>query len=117
MGFGGGDPGAAPTADAPAAGGPGRAPTPSGSPSDVLVRVPEPCLAVADQAEQAFTVFDEAVDAARSFDARRLQEVVDDVQQLRPRVEELADGCRDRAGQDLLEGTTATSLPTPTTEP
>ena len=92
----------------------GGEPSPPPDPGDLLVRVPEPCLRVADEAEQAVATLDRAVDAARSLDARRLQDVVDDVQRLRPRLEDLADRCRSRAGQDAGSGDTVGATPTPT---
>lgn len=100
---------------ADAAGAPG--PEPSAAPSDLLVRVPEPCLAVAEQAEEAMAVVDRAVDAVRSFDPRELQQVLDRAQELRPGVERLAADCRARAGRDVAGGDTVTSTPTPGAAP
>jgi hypothetical protein len=100
-----GDPAAAP------------APEPSAAPSDLLVRVPEPCLAVAEQAEEAVAVVDRAVAAVRSFDARELQEVLNQAQNLRSGVERLAADCRARAGRDAVGGETVTSTPTPGAAP
>lgn len=94
-----------------AAGAPG--PEPSAAPRDLLVRVPEPCLAVAEQAEEAMAVVDRAVAAVRSFDPRELQEVLDQAQDLRPGMEQQAADCRARAGRDVAGGDTVTSTPTP----
>lgn len=98
-----------------AAGAPGL--EPSAAPGDLLVRVPEPCLAVAEQAEEAVAVLDRAVRAVRSFDPRELQEVLDQAQGLRPGVEQLASDCRARAGRDVVGGDTVTSAPRPGAAP
>jgi hypothetical protein len=108
--------GGSPTDAGPQVGAPAPStisPAPSAPASDALARVPEPCLALADQTETAFAVFDRAVDAVRQLDARRLQEAVDDVQVLRPQAQDLAAQCRSRAGQDALGGDTVTPVPTP----
>lgn len=102
-----------PPAPPAAAAEPSTGPEPSPSPGDLLVRVPEPCLAAAGAAEEAVAVVDRAVAAARSFDARGLQEAVGEAQRLRPRVEDLAGSCRSRAGQDVVLGDTVTQTPTP----
>lgn len=88
-------------------------PAPSASPSDLLVRVPEPCLAVAEQTEEAVAVVDRVIAAARSFNPRGLQEALDDVQELRPGLEQQARECRSRAGRDVVVGDTVTSAPAP----
>jgi hypothetical protein len=111
--------GAPDEAPVPATTDPAAAPAsePSAAPSDLLVRVPEPCLAVAEQAEEAVAVVDRAVAAVRSFDARELQEVLDQAQDLRPGVERLAADCRARTGRDAVGGETVTSAPTPGAAP
>lgn len=88
-------------------------PGPSASPSDLLVRVPEPCLAVAEQTEEAVAVVDRVIAAARSFNPRGLQEALDDVQALRPGLEQQARECRARAGRDVVVGDTVTPAPAP----
>lgn len=65
------------------------------------VRVPESCLAAADGAVVAANRVDDVVKAVRDLDARRLQELVDEVQQQQPRVRELAERCRSTAGERL----------------
>lgn len=72
-------------------------PEPAGplpSPTGLLVRVPDPCLQAVDKAEVAYGVLDQAVAAARELDARRLQELVDQVQQERRQTEALVEACR-----------------------
>ena len=85
--------------------------------SDVVVRVPGACLEAADGAEEAARQVDDVADAVRSFDARRLQELVDRFQQLQPEVQRLADRCRELAGDRLQEGTFVTPEPGASTGP
>jgi hypothetical protein len=68
---------------------------------DVEVRVPESCLAAADGAVVAANRIDDVVEAVRDFDAQRLQELVDEVQEQQPQVRELAERCRSTAGERL----------------
>ena len=82
--------------------------TPSG---DALVRVPASCLDAADGAERAARQVDDVAAAVREFDARRLQELVDEFQQLQPEVQRLADQCRSAAGEGLGDGTLVTPAP------
>ncbi len=79
------------TVAASTATGPGTAPSPSG----LVVRVPQPCLQVADQAQVAFGILQDAAAAARELDARRLQELVNQAQQERDRTQALISACRD----------------------
>lgn len=81
--------------------------------SDALVRVPASCLQAADGAEEAAREVDDVVEAVRTFDARRLQELVDRFQQLQPEVQRLADQCRGAAGDQLREGELVTPAPAP----
>ena len=85
--------------------------------ADVVVRVPGACLEAADGAEEAAREVDDVADAVRSFDARRLQELVDRFQQLQPEVQRLADRCRELAGDRLQEGTFVTPEPVASTGP
>lgn len=85
----GGDDSAAPHSTA--------APAPSGSAStsgDAVVTVPGACLDAANQAEEAFSLLRGGVTAIRDLDARRLQELVDQLQKLDPQVRSLVDECR-----------------------
>lgn len=87
---------------------------PATSPSDVLVRVPGSCLEAADGAEQAAGQIDDVVEAVRALDARRLQELLDEFQQLQPDIQALADRCREVAGEQLEDGGLITPAPAAT---
>lgn len=91
---------------------PSPEPTPAGN--DVLIRVPGSCLQVAEEAETAVQGFDELAAAARDFDARELQDIVDRLQKLRPQIEALSTQCRDAAGEGLAEGSLVSPAPTTT---
>lgn len=78
---------------------------------DTVVRVPESCLAAADGAVVASNRIDDVVAAVRDLDARRLQEVVDEVQQQQPQVRELAERCRSTAGERLEDAELTTAEP------
>lgn len=81
----------------------GASPSSAASP-EVVVRVPASCLDVADQADRAAEVFDGALEAVRDFDARRLEEIVEEVQDLQPSIQEQAQQCRDQAEQARTDG-------------
>lgn len=87
---------------------------PATSPSDVLVRVPAQCLEAADGAEQVARQVDDVVEAVRALDARRLQELLDEFQQLQPDIQALADRCREVAGEQLQDGGLITPAPAAT---
>lgn len=94
---------------------PGDGAEPSPTPSDLVVRVPESCLRAAEAAAEASRQFDDVVAAVRDLDARRLQELVDRVQQAQPEAQRLAEQCRSVAGERLLDvDVTPTPAPTPT---
>lgn len=99
----GGRPAAAPAPTAT----PQASPTPAG----LVVTVPQPCLDAADGVAETSQEVRGAVDAVRSLDARRLQEIVDRIQALQPRVQMLADTCRAAAGSRLENGTLTSSPP------
>lgn len=90
---------------------------PSPGPTDLVVRVPQSCLDAADGATEATGQVDDVVAAVRDLDARRLQEIVDRIQQVQPRVQRLAEQCRSVAGQRLQDGELATSAPVPSPTP
>jgi len=103
---------AAPSAtSSPTPGGDGE---PSPTPSDLVVTIPESCLQAAEAAAEASQQFDDVVAAVRDLDARRLQEIVDRVQQAQPEAQRLAEQCRSVAGERLgdVEGTSA-PVPSP----
>lgn len=78
------------------------APTPSGVPSagesgDGTVVVPQECVAAADTSLEVLDLVRKAVAAIGDLDARRLQEIVDRLQELDPEVTRLAETCRTEA--------------------
>lgn len=75
--------------------------SPQPTPPDPAVAAPDPCLQAVDQAEVAYRILDDAVTAARELDARRLQELVDQVQQERARTQTLVGACRAQAAAAL----------------
>lgn len=102
-----GAPLAAPTAE----------PSPTGQaspePTDLVVTVPAVCVEAAELAEDAARQVDDVAAAARDFDARRLQELVDTLQELRPELEDRAAQCRDLAGEGLVGSVTPSPTPAP----
>jgi len=93
---------------------PGQGGEPSPTPSDLVVTIPESCLQAAEAAAEASQQFDDVVAAVRDLDARRLQVIVDRVQQAQPEAQRLAEQCRSVAGDRLLDGETT---PAPATTP
>ena len=84
-------------------------PEPSG---DATVTVPAECIETAELSQQAIALTREAAQAIGDLDARRLQEIVDDLQALEPEVNDLATRCRDAAegtfgGSDEATSTTS----------
>lgn len=97
-------------------------PTPSPSPSpadpaDLAIRIPAPCVQVAEEADAAFQDIDQLAEAVRGFDARTLQQFLDRFQQVRPRIEALSQECQDRAAAGVVEGDLVTPTPAPDTAP
>ena len=88
---------------------PAAAPAPSPTASDLLVRVPAPCLQAAERAEQAYALVEQGVTAARELDARGLADLVDQVQQQRPEAPALLDACRAAAATAVVEPAPAPS--------
>lgn len=111
-GTSGDDDGAAASADASPS--PGVVATEDPDSTDLVVRVPQSCLDAADGALEASQQVDDAVAAVRDLDARRLQEIVDEVQRLQPDVRDQAERCRATTGSRLEEGQLATPAPAPT---
>lgn len=66
-------------------------------PGDRTVTVPVECLEAAERSQEALGLTRQAAEAIGSFDARRLQEIVDELQGLEPEVSALARSCQDRA--------------------
>lgn len=85
-------------------------PEPGSSP-DRTITVPGECLQVAERSQEALTLTQEAAQALGELDARRLQGIVDRLQDLEPQVRELAAACQE-AGGNVDGGAT----PSPTTQ-
>lgn len=105
--------------DAPAAtAAPTAQPTTSPSPveEELVVQVPSVCVEAAELAETVSRALGDVADAAGALDARRLQETLDVVQQLRPEVEATSQACRDIAldGRIVTPETPETASPSPT---
>lgn len=79
---------------------------------DVIVRIPGSCLEAAEGAERVAQRLDDVANAARDFNARRLQELVDDLQALQQQVRELAEECRASAQVGVAEPTPPPASPT-----
>lgn len=82
---------------------------------EVVVQVPSVCVEAAELSETVTRALGDVADAAGALDARRLQESLDVVQQIRPEVEATSRECRDLA----LSGRIVTPDPTvtPTADP
>lgn len=92
-------------------------PTEGDLPSDeqeVVVRVPAACIEAAELAQTVISALSDVADAAAAFDARRLQESLDVVQQMRPEVEATASECRDLTADARIVTQDPTGTPTPT---
>jgi hypothetical protein len=68
-----------------------------GEDSDLTVRVPEACVQAATDASALVDSVDRVVAAVADLDLRRLRETVDEVQQVRDGVQEVAEQCREIA--------------------
>lgn len=91
----------------------------SGDPetTDVVVRVPASCLEAADGALAATDEVDSAVAALRDLDARRLQEIVDRVQQSQGEIRALAERCQQTGAERLEDGALASEAPSASPTP
>jgi len=99
----------------------GQSPSPqpgaSPVPDELVVQVPAVCVEAAELADTVSKALGDVIDSAGALDARRLQESLDVVQQLRPEVEATSAACRDLALDGRIvtpEETTATVTPSPT---
>ena len=81
---------------------------------EVVVQVPAACVEAAELAQTVTSALGDVADAAGALDARRLQESLDVVQQIRPEVEATASECRDLAADARVVTQDPTSTPTPT---
>lgn len=95
---------------------PSPSPTPdvTDGPQDINVRVPAPCVQVAEEADAAFQDVDAFAEAVRSFDARRLQDFLERFQEVRPRIESLSEQCQQLASDGIVDGDLITETPAPT---
>lgn len=90
---------------------PSAEPDASPTPDELVVQVPAVCVEAAELADSVSRALGEVIDAAGALDARRLQESLDVVQQMRPEIEATSAACRDLA----LDGRIVT--PDETAEP
>lgn len=109
-------------ADAPLAGPTSEPTTDDDPPTDeeeVVVQVPSVCVEAAELAQSVTAALGDVADAAGALDARRLQESLDVVQQLRPEVEATASACRDLAldGRIVTPDPTGSPTPSPSSTP
>lgn len=105
---------AAPTVDPTADAADGE--RPSGEP-EVVVRIPAACVEAAELAATVTSALGDVAYAAGSLDARRLQESLDVVQQIRPEVESASRECRDLARDARVVTPEQTGPPTATGSP
>jgi hypothetical protein len=84
---------------------------------EVVVQVPSVCVEAAELAQTVTAALGDVADAAGALDARRLQESLDVVQQIRPEVEATARECRDLALAGRIVTPDPTGPPTPTPSP
>lgn len=102
---GGAEQGDAGTAQQPA---PTDSPGAPGS-GDRTVTVPGECIEAAERSEEALALTREAAQALGDLDPRRVQEIVDRLQDLDPEIRSLAAECRDAGIDDAVDGGTPTS--------
>jgi hypothetical protein len=81
------------------------------------VRVPGPCVQTADEATRLVEQVDRVVAGIADLEPERLRQSVDDVQQIRDEVRDVADQCRAAAAERLRDAADAegdgTAPPTP----
>lgn len=88
-------------------GAPAATPGAPGS-GDRTVTVPAECIEVAERSQEALRLTREAAQALGDLDPRRVQEIVDRLQDLDPEVRALAAECRDAGIDDAVDGSGAT---------
>ncbi len=76
--------------------------------------MPAACVEAAELAQTVTSALSDVADAAAALDARRLQESLDVVQQIRPEIEATASECRDLAADARIITLDPTGTPTPT---
>lgn len=80
---------------------------------DVYVRVPQSCLEASESALVLAQQADRIAAAVRDLDARRLRDLVDEVQQVRDDVQSSGEQCRSSAGEGVLDGSATSPAPSP----
>ena len=71
--------------------------------SGLYVRVPDSCVQTADDAADLVEQVDRVVAAVADLDPERLRQTVDDVQQVRDEVRDVAEQCRTAAAERLAD--------------
>ena len=74
-----------------------------GSDSGLYVRVPDSCVQTADDAATLVEQVDRVVAAVADLEPERLRQTVDDVQQIRDGVQDVAEQCQAAAAQRLQD--------------
>lgn len=78
---------------------------------EVVIQVPAVCVEAAELAQTVTSALGDVADAAGALDARRLQESLDVVQQIRPEVEATSRACRDLAADARIVTQDPTATP------
>ena len=98
-----------------------RSPSPeataSPAPDELVLQVPAVCVEAGELAGSVSAALGDVVDAAGALDARRLQESIDVVQQLRPDVVAAAEACRELAEDGRVVTPEVTPDPDTSVEP
>ena len=92
---------------------------PDGTPDDaadagdsgLYVRVPDSCVQTAEDATSLVDQVDEVVAAVADLQSERLRQAVDDVQQIRDGVQDVAEQCQEAAAQRLQDAEAAGDAP------
>jgi hypothetical protein len=86
----------------PAPGATTGSPTSTSSPSTVEVRVPVECLQLAQEAATSLPPIEDAKAAVQNLDFARIQDYIAKMQVAGPRLQDLAQQCRDKSGNVQL---------------
>lgn len=84
---------------------------PAAEDTGLYVRVPDSCLQTADDATTLVEQVDRMVAAVADLEPERLRQTIDDVQQIRDGVADVADQCRAAAEQRLEDSAEAGDAP------
>lgn len=82
-----------------------------GGDASLYVRVPDSCLQTADDATTLVEQVDRMVAAVADLEPERLRQTVDDVQQIRDEVQDVAEQCRAAAAQRLQDAAADEAAP------